>query len=307
MGRHAYLLLVHANPWQLKQLLSTLDHPDNDIYLHIDRKAPFGYDEFLSVCRHSRLYCIKDRIAIHWGGVSIINAEMALLSEAVKTSHSYYHLLSGMDLPIKSQEYIHGFFKENDGKEFLDVWKIQDHTLKRVQYYTLFPEGSHFFLTNQLNHVFKAILQVFGLKRNRDIEFKQGSQWFSITHGLACYIVSQEDWVRKVFARSCICDEIFIPTLVWRSPYRDKLFCSDQTEGHEITQSNMRLIDWSRGRSIRHPWVFTSDDYEMLKEAPHLWARKFDERVDASIIEKIVALVGTGGQIQGNPVEETIE
>ena len=39
-----------------------------------------------------------------------------------KTAHShfkytYYHLMSGVDLPLKSQEYIHQFFIENDGFE----------------------------------------------------------------------------------------------------------------------------------------------------------------------------------------------
>lgn len=287
MKKHAYLILAHKNPEQVKTLLHLLDDPRNDIYIHVDKKAGFGYDILEGTCKNSGLHFIEPRIQVHWGGISIINVEMALLEEAVKAEHSYYHLLSGMDLPLKSQDTIHQFFTDNDGKEFLNIWAMEDHTKRRVQYYTPFPEGGSFFLTNHWNHVVKGILKVMGIKMNKDIEFKIGSQWFSITDSLAKYIVSQKEWVHKVFKHSYMCDEIFIPTLVWRSPYRNNLYCQRPTEGHEIDLSNMRFIDWSRGASRRHPWTFTIDDYELLMSVPHFWARKFDEEVDNDIILKI--------------------
>ena len=290
--KHAYLILAHANSGQLRTLLGMLDDSENDIYIHIDGKSKFGYEVLDGVCKLSEVHCIEPRIAVSWGGVSIIDVEMALLEEAVKTPHSYYHLLSGMDLPIKSQKHIHDFFAANSGKEFLNLWTLPYHTLWRVQYYTLFPEGTHFFLTNWLNHAFKWILRKLGLKRNADVEFRQGSQWFSITHELACYIVSEKEWVHKVFCRSCICDEIFIPTLVWRSPFKDRLYCSEETEDHCVNLSNMRFILWDRGGSIRHPWTFRISDYDLLMSVPHLWARKFDERVDKEIIDKVASEIG---------------
>ena len=38
--KHAYLILAHTHLRQLRTLLSLLDDPRNDIYIHIDRKAP---------------------------------------------------------------------------------------------------------------------------------------------------------------------------------------------------------------------------------------------------------------------------
>lgn len=289
MGKHAYLILAHKNPSQLRLLLSLLDDERNDIYVHIDRKAAFCRKDMEGCCTKSAVEFIEPRIRIAWGGVSIIRAEMALLKAATRTTHSYYHLLSGLDLPVKPQDFIHDFFDANDGKEFLDLWEIQGHTLNRVKYFTLFPEGSHFFLTNLLNHAFKFILRSLGLEMNKGVEFRQGSQWFSITHGCAQYIVDSADWIDKVFSHSCICDEIFIPTVLQRSEYKDKLYKSVCSVGHENTCANMRFIDWSRGPSIRHPWVFTIQDFDMLKSTPCLWARKFDEGVDAAIIKKVAA------------------
>lgn len=287
MDRHAYLILAHKNPWQLKMLLESLDHELNDIYIHLDRNADFGYDALDNICTRSTVRYINPRIRIHWGGVSIIRAEMALLEEAVRTRHSYYHLLSGMDLPIKSQDTIHRFFEENNGREFLNLWTTEEHTLRRVHYYTLFPEGSRFFLTNWLNHSCKALLAALGIRQNSDVEFSKGSQWFSITHNLAQYIVSRKDWVERVFRHCTICDEFLIPTILNQSEYKNNLYCSDVTHNSTINLSNLRLIDWSRSPDVRHPLVFTMNDLEMLKTAPHFWARKFDENVDRNIIIEI--------------------
>jgi hypothetical protein len=43
------------------------------------------------------------------GAYSQVRCELELLEAAVKDYHDYYHLLSGADLPIKSQDQIHKF------------------------------------------------------------------------------------------------------------------------------------------------------------------------------------------------------
>ena len=106
MKKHAYLIMAHTQPELLKKLLQMLDNERNDIYLHIDSKAKdYPLDEVAAVLKKSK--CIfTERTDVKWGSYSQINCEMVLLKEAVKTEHVYYHLLSGMDLPIKSQNEI---------------------------------------------------------------------------------------------------------------------------------------------------------------------------------------------------------
>lgn len=54
------------------------------------------------------------------GGYSLVNAEMILLRKATEVGHyNHYHLLSGQDLPIQSQETIQKFFLKNSDKEFV--------------------------------------------------------------------------------------------------------------------------------------------------------------------------------------------
>ena len=108
MKRHAYLILAHKNPRQLRKLIALLDDPRNDIFVHVDRKATFRSEDWTRTCRHSGLYFLDRRIRVNWGGVSIMRCELALLeAAAARGRYDYYHLLSGMDLPIKDQDTIH--------------------------------------------------------------------------------------------------------------------------------------------------------------------------------------------------------
>ena len=288
MNRHAYLILAHKNFGQLRKLIMLLDDPRNDIFVHVDKKAAFDPSGWTDVCRHSRLVFLRDRIHVSWGGVSIMRAELALLKEATSAGHySYCHLLSGMDLPIKDQDTIHAFFEENDGKEFLNYWNFKKTTRSRFHYYTLFPEGAGKFWTNLANNIFKGLQMAVGYKINRDVDFRFASQWFSITDALARYVLSKEDWLEKVFRHTNTCDEIFLATLVWASPFRDRLYVKEPVEEHVVNLSNMRFIDWTRGESIRHPWTFRAEDWDLLMSVPHFWARKFDENTDNVIIGRI--------------------
>lgn len=290
MGKHAYLILAHKNFGQLRRMIELLDHPLNDIFVHVDAKArDFREADFKDAVRHSKLYFLPDRISVNWGGVSIMRSEIALLKAATRSGrYDYYHLLSGMDMPIKTQDEVHAFFEAHKGKEFLNLWEFKKSTLSRFRYYTIFPEGEGRFRTRIVNHIFKGLQMAVGYRINRDVDFRFGSQWFSITDELARYVVENENWLEKVFRRTSTCDEIFLPTLVAASSFAGNLFVPEPVKSQkEVNLSNMRFIDWTRGESIRHPWTFHADDMQLLESVPHMWARKFDENVDSAIIDKL--------------------
>ena len=288
MKRHAYLILAHKNFGQLRKLLVLLDDPRNDIFVHVDGKARFSPEEWKNVCRFSRLVFISPRLKVYWGGVNSMRCELALLREAVSCGpYSYYHLVSGMDLPIKDQDTIHDFFDRHEGKEFLDFWEMDEDIYERVRYYTLFPEGEGNFLTHFINGLCKDIQRTAGYSINKDVDFHFSSVWFSMTDALARYVISKEDWLEKVFAHTSNCDELFLATVVWNSPFRENLYSREVAKNHAVNLSNMRFIDWSRGGSHRHPWTFRSGDWDLLMSVPHFWARKFDEGTDSGIIDRI--------------------
>ena len=125
MGKHAYLIIAHNNFYILKKLIALIDDERNDIYIHIDKKTKnFKKNDFMNICKKSNVYFIK-RISVYWGDYSQVQCELNLLKAAIKGNYQYYHLISGVDLPIKSQDYIHDFFDINNNIEyvrFTDNW-----------------------------------------------------------------------------------------------------------------------------------------------------------------------------------------
>lgn len=67
-------------------------------------------------------------------------------------------------------------------------------------------------------------------------------------------------------------DEIFLQTIAYNSQLKET-----------IVNDALREIDWMRG----NPYVYTSEDEELLRNSPKLFARKFSTHVDAEIIESI--------------------
>ena len=88
-----------------------IDDERNDSYLHIDSKVQnIEKLKLEKNVERSKLIILEERISVTWGDYSQIACELKLLKEATKTEHDYYHLLSGVDLPIKTQDEIHDFF-----------------------------------------------------------------------------------------------------------------------------------------------------------------------------------------------------
>lgn len=288
MKKHAYLIMAHTQPELLARLLSCLDHEDNDIYIHIDKKAvDFPIEDVKASVEKSK--CIfTERTDVTWGSYSQINCELVLLKEAVKTEHAYYHLLSGMDLPIKSQREIHAFFETHEGLEFVDedLPQISENALSRVKYVHRFygKAGSLPDILGALETKAQRMLGVDRTKKYGNIVFQKGRNWFSITHGLASLVVEKEAWIREVFGQSVCGDELFLQTIARNSEYADNI-CNANTMP-DIPDT--RYIDWERG-SNNNPYIFRESDFEELKSAAGLFARKFDWNTDKTIVEKLCA------------------
>ena len=50
-----------------------------------------------------------------------------------------------------------------------------------------------------------------------------------------------------------------------------------------IAAEHTRYTDWKRG----NPYTFTAEDFEILLSCGRIFARKFDENIDAVIIDMI--------------------
>ena len=287
---HAYMIIAHNQFELLEKLIRALDDVRNDIFVHIDAKVKdFDFEHFKSIAQYSRVIFTEKRVDVTWGDVSQVETEFELLKTAVQSEnadkpYSYFHLISGVDLPIKSNDYIHGFCKENNGKEFIHFTdnEVSQLSVNRLQYYHFFRRRRNTF-TKIVSQVLLRVQKLIGVNRlkKESIKVQKGCNWFSITGGFAHYIVDNFERFEKYFKYSYCADEVFVQTMLVNSPFKDNLYMPDCNNNHNAC---MRYIDWERG----NPYVFRSEDYELLKASPCIFARKFDINVDCEIIDKIL-------------------
>lgn len=275
MNRHAYLIMAHHQFDFLKELLLALDDERNDIYLHIDQKVTsFDFDDFSKLLQKSHLYFTK-RLNVHWGGYSQIACELILLKAAAEKHYAYYHLLSGSDFPLKTQDEIHAFFEAHAGTEFLDfdAPSVPSRVRERVSLYHFFRESSCPLAepTDAILTRIQRLLRVDRLKKN-PLKLQKGANWFSITDSFAQYVLAHENWIAKLFGHSVCGDELFLQTLAANSSFMEAVYAPYGGCG---SMSNLRYVDWEHGTE-NSPYVFQKKDREFLKGLPHLFARKFD-------------------------------
>ncbi len=282
--KHAYLVIAHKCDDTFQTLLCMLDDVRNDIFIHMDAKNKnFNVNDIQKV-KYSSIY-FTERTKVTWGGYSQINSELLLLRLAIETGkYSYYHLISGEDLPIKSQDYIHHFFALYSGCEFIRFEKSKFDYFERVRYRYFFQEkigrGGKNIVWGAVNRFSIYFQEMLHITRNQNICFQKGTNWFSITDNLARYVVSKSKWIGKTFKKTICCDEVFLQTIVENSIFKYRLFWPEYDNS---PYSIMRLIDWKRG----NPYVFRKEDFEDIKDSEMLWARKFDCQVDKKIISMI--------------------
>lgn len=286
-GRHAYLIETHNNFEILKYLVKTIDDERNDIYIHMDKKAQgFVPDNINREVKKSAIYYIEP-LNVHWGGYSQILVEYNLLKAATEKGYARYHLISGVDFPIKTQDEIHEFFEQNADIEIVHfdyAYAVTPDLFKgRMEQYHLLRDKidrSNKWL-NELELFLVHAQKLLKLKRKmpEGYTMKKGANWFSITDKCANYIVSKEKWVRRHFKYTKCCDEVFLQTLVYNSEFKDHLYY----DSYEKRNGNLRYVDWKRG----NPYIFRIEDFDDLISSHYFFARKFDEKVDLEIVQKL--------------------
>lgn len=286
---HAIMIIAHDQFDLLEKLITALDDERNDIFIHIDAKVKyFDFEHFKSIPAHSEIH-FTQRVNVTWGDFSQIRAEMILIDAAVKNEtenkkYSYYHLISGCDLPIKSNDEIHGFFEKSNGKEFIHFSsnEVSDSSIARIRYYHFF-RGKRTFIRKLVSFAILKIEMLLGVNRlkKNNIKVQKGCNWFSITGNFARYIAENMNRWQQIFKYSYCADEVFVQTILVNSPFKDNLFMPNCNDDHLACA---RMIDWKRG----NPYVFRQEDFELIKSSPAMFARKFSLDVDSTIVDMIL-------------------
>ena len=276
----AYVISAYTNLDQVARLVRVLGGREA-IAVHVDRKTN---DREFERLRHDvsdlREVALLERHACHYRGFGHVRATLKGIDDVLARSSDFSHLvlLTGQDYPIKPVAEIQSFLAERRDSSFMGINALPSPLwsphggLDRIDYRHVHWRGRHVRLPGR--RAFPRGLRPFG----------GGAYWClsrACVELVAEFVVERRDVVR-FFQHVDVPDEIFFQTIVMNSELAST-----------VVNDNLRYVDWSRGR---RPAVLDTNDLDALRASPKLFARKFDTRVDAAVLDAIDArLIGIQG------------
>jgi len=280
----AYLILAHRYPEQLLRLVCRLQTNSCLFFIHLDKKMDKNEIEFIkqSLSSYSNVYYIK-QYACYWGGFGIIRATMRGIKEIITKNYDfdYIALLSGQDYPIKTNKCIEEYLSGINGKSVINCrpfpisdWKDQGGGWNRIkQWY--FQDAINK-IDRKLSDIFRRIISLLNIQRNFPNAFHPygGAQFWCLykEHAIAVnrFIQNNRSFVH-FFRYVYVPDEIFFQTIV-----------GNLLNQSQFIDNTLHFLEWYRPGAI-----LCLDDFNSIKSADFLFARKFDASVDTAIMDKI--------------------
>lgn len=267
--RHAVLLTAYTNPRQTARLVRALRHPRVDVFVHVDGKfeeAPFLCEGAIPVER---------RVVVNWAGFGIVEASLNWLEQARKREDYATHvLLSAQDYPIRPLEEIVEILDSHERERVQIETTRSDYTWRWRRFHVPDQNGPRGFL----DRCRKALWY-------REKPIRKLPSGFSHAVGSTYWVLGPRavDWALGTlrnrpdfvdfFRNTYAPDEMFFQTLFAASPFAGRL------------APNLHWIDWSAGGA--HPKLLLEEDFDRIASSGACFARKFDDRVDGGILDRI--------------------
>lgn len=283
----AYLILAHKYPGQLDRLIEALDDECSFFFVHIDKSSDI--EEFEGLKKYGEKLEFLQREKAGWATYGLVQAILHGLQAARDSDHVFSHiiLLSGQDYPIKSNEYITKFAEEHADKNFIEYHRLPDHDkwqphggLYRVNKYFMGFTAWQKLCSRSLNFL-GGQLSFLQRKMYENMVPYAGSMWWILNMSAVDYIL---DFIKEhpgyiaFHQYTFAVDEVFFHTILLNA--RDKEFTRN------IVNSNMRFIKW-KDHTSSHPELISEESLPELEHSDALFARKFEERKNIDILDKI--------------------
>lgn len=272
----AILILAHHNPKQLSVLINHLQ-PDFDVYVQIDKKSSLNTKELPA---HPNVFYFKE-IEVYWGHVSQVFNMKFILEQAFKKGYDRYCIISGDDLPIKSNTHIKEFFNAHKAHIFMyanplpiKTWGF-NHGFDRLDRYWWLKTDKRNFV-KVLGRITLIIQRFLIIKIKRyPIKYYAGSNWLNLTHESLEYLfnfLNENPAFLKKLKYSRATDEIWVQSVIMNSPLKE-----------HVVNDDLRYIDWVTGPD--YPRTLDESDLNKIKKSKSLFARKFNNSI---VINKLM-------------------
>ncbi len=270
----AHFVMIHQFPKQIERLLKSLKHTDAKFYIHVDKKSDIN--QFLYLKNDYNIHFINNRVNVAWGTFSVVEAMLNGIAEIIEDDEfTYINTLSGQDYPIKKIDEIHQFLSKNIEKGYMHYESVEEWIESKDRFHK-YDFGS---LNFPGKYALQNFLNLFVYKRTLPNNLKPfgRSQWFTLTPAMCKYVLNylqEHESVKKFFKLSWGADETLFQTILCNSHFKDLLI-----------NNNQRYIDWSERKA--NPKILKMEDAEAISKSDKLFARKFDEKIDAGILDYI--------------------
>jgi len=292
-----YILLVHKNPAQVKELIRRLNHQQTCFYVHVDKNV--DAEPFVQACSiFPNVAFLAAREKGTWGGIGIVKAALHALDRIIEERRSgYCILLSGQDLPLKSNEEILNFLSLANGAVFMDSFSLPNerwygggrNRIERYKFHFSENPGDYFLLPSLFEKEFyryakQNLLRVLVLlkqKQNPLCLLKKrrfptylkpfgGSQWWAMTvetaKRLRSFLQAHKDYL-PYHRHTLLADEIFFQSVMEHLA---------SAEGSFNIRPSLTYARWENA-SAAHPVVLKEEELpELAKQQGKLFARKFE-------------------------------
>jgi hypothetical protein len=266
----AYFILVHRFPAQFKRLFKALYHPANHYLIHLDKKASNSLyadlKEFLA--NYPNTHILKSENVV-WGGYSTVQAELNGMNYLLNlnTKWEFFINLSGQDYPLKSQKIIIEYLTQNKGSNFLkivDQLLVRPETMNRIENYFVETETKISDITYKRTFLKNVVPYI-------------GGQWMILTRHCCEFICNSGEAKKFYYTNTLIADESFFQTVLMNTTFEGTIVNDDKRAFIWIPDGDIKL----------RPKTFTKEDIKFLAEGNNLFARKFDDNIDGTIITSL--------------------
>ncbi|WP_103867333.1 beta-1,6-N-acetylglucosaminyltransferase [Aquimarina sp. I32.4] len=274
----AYFILVYGFPKEFKRLLKAIYHPGNHYLIQIDQKNDINVKNDIKTFLkgYSNAYVLKSE-PIVWRGYSMVQSQIHgmkyLLNRCLKWD--FFINLSDQDFPLKSQDFFFDFLYKNKGKNFMKITnqvRVRPDTLNRVDHY--FQEVDIGFLGIPYKKSFmKNVIPYIG------------GPWMILTR-TCCEFIYHSPEIKKFedfYRNTLIADKSFFQTVLMNTSFKETIVNDDKRAVIWIADGDFKL----------KPKILIDSDIDFLMQGDNLFARKFDERIDKSILNILEEFLDT--------------
>jgi Core-2/I-Branching enzyme len=269
------VIMAHKNPDQLLRLVNQYDKNLFHHFIHIDKKKDIKQFEKVLSCPH--VTALPNRRNTLWGSDFFVLAALDAFRyiKQQKERFFYISLISGQDFPIKPTKEFYDFLLQSyhNGKgEYFEISDLQNWPkapwFERIHLTRWTIRGKY-----SLERIINAILPKRKFYYGQLVPYGK-SAWFTASDDFIDYALQfVQDNPRYVsfFKTVLNTDEFFFNTILMNSRFKDSV------------KHSIRYIDWSEGKI--NPKLLLKTDFNAMTNSSYFLARKFDEDVDAKILD----------------------